>query len=41
MYLKDVIEGPCLWVPVFLESVHTDLSLLGDVGMEDLGEEVA
>ncbi len=30
-----------VWLPVTLQHIHTDLTGLGDVGMEDLGQEVA
>ena len=40
-HFKDVIEGPCRRIPVFFEGVHTDLAFFGDVGMENLGDEVA
>jgi len=39
-HFKDVIEGPSSWVPVFFQSVHTYLTFFGDVGMENLSDEV-
>lgn len=39
--LEDVVDGPGSGVPVLLERVDANLALFGDVGMEDLGDEVA
>jgi hypothetical protein len=38
---KDVVERPGCGVPIFFESVHTDLAFFGDVRMEYLGDEIA
>lgn len=39
--LQDVVDRPGSGVPVLLERVDANLALFGDVGMEDLGDEVA
>lgn len=30
-----------VWLPVALQHIHADLARLGNIGMEDLGQEVA
>ncbi len=37
---KDVPEAH-VWLPVALQHIHADLARLGDIGVKDLGQEVA
>ena len=39
--LQDVVDRPGSRVPVLLQRVNANLALFGDVGMEDLRDEVA
>ena len=39
-HLEYVVEGPGHRIPILLQGINADLSLLGYVGMEDLSYEI-
>jgi len=40
-YFEDVIKRPRSRIPIFFESIHTDLTFLRYVGMENFSNKVA